>query len=180
MPPACGTTRTAGRGSSTRSGTTTCTTPLHVLLTGETDGYYADFADAPARAAARGRWPKASSIRASRRAIAAAGRAASPARDLPPLAFVDFLQNHDQIGNRALGERLTAGSPTPKLLQACQAILLLARTCRCCSWARNGRAAARSFTSADFQGELAEAVREGRRREFAAFFDAAPTTSRIP
>ena len=40
-----------------------------------------------------------------------AARAVSGAADLPPTAFVDFLQNHDQIGNRAFGERITALAP---------------------------------------------------------------------
>ena len=53
-------------------------------------------------------WPRASPIRASLRRIAAGARAASSTAGLPPTAFVSFLQNHDQIGNRAFGERLTA------------------------------------------------------------------------
>ena len=54
------------------------------------------------RASRRGRWPKALPIRASLRRIATASRAAKPTSALPATAFVNFLQNHDQIGNRAL------------------------------------------------------------------------------
>ena len=54
----------------------------------------------------RGRCVPASSIRANRRRIAAARKRGEPSGQLPPAAFVNFLQNHDQIGNRALGDRL--------------------------------------------------------------------------
>ena len=96
---------------------------LHVLLTGERDGYYADYADDPAERLAR---------------VLAEGFAyqgePSPYRDgkprgtpsgrLPPTAFVLFLQNHDQIGNRALGERLTVLAD-PTALEAAIALVLL-------------------------------------------------------
>ena len=85
-----------------RSGTTTITTRCHVLLTGETHGYYRDYRDTGA-ASWRARWPKASPIKASRRRTATAQRAAKASGALPPTAFVNFLQNHDQIGNRAVG-----------------------------------------------------------------------------
>ena len=58
------------------------------------------------RAISRARWHPASSIRAKPPRIAAASCAASRAATLPPTAFINFLQNHDQIGNRALGDRL--------------------------------------------------------------------------
>ena len=48
-----------------------------------------------------------------------------PSGDLPPTAFVICLQNHDQIGNRAMGERLTALAD-PQALRAATALLLLA------------------------------------------------------
>ena len=97
---------------------------FHVLLTGETAGYYGDYRDAGASHRAR-RWPRALPIRASRRRTARAKRAASRRRRLPATAFVNFLQNHDQIGNRALGERLTALAP-PAALEAALAVTLLA------------------------------------------------------
>ena len=83
---------------------------FHVLLTGETAGYYGDYRDAARHIA-----------RDARRGICLSGRAVAPpqGRDarradiahLPATAFVNFLQNHDQIGNRALGERLSALAP---------------------------------------------------------------------
>ncbi len=80
----------------------------HVLATGEHEGYYRDHAAAPlaglARGAGRGLRLPGSAERPSRRACRAANRARTCRRQ----AFVDFLQNHDQIGNRAFGERLDA------------------------------------------------------------------------
>ncbi len=55
---------------------------------------------------------------------------------LPPGSFVNFLQNHDQVGNRAMGERLGALA-RPERLRALHAVLLLAPSPPCCSWARN-------------------------------------------
>ena len=78
---------------------------FHVLLTGEDRGYYKDYAEAGAAGLARVMAEgfffqgQTSSHRDRRRG--------TPSKDLPPTAFVLFLQNHDQIGNRAFGERLT-------------------------------------------------------------------------
>ena len=94
-----------------RNGTTTSTTRSTSLATGETDGYYAAYAERPlehlARCLAEG-FAYQGESRPSRRR-----RAASRAAHLPPAAFVDFLQNHDQIGNRAFGERLTVARAEP-------------------------------------------------------------------
>ena len=76
-----------------------------MIATGETEGYYVDFAEDRwgklARALAEGFVYQGEPSRHDGR-----GRAASRARTCRPLAFVDFLQNHDQVGNRAFGERL--------------------------------------------------------------------------
>ena len=94
----------------------------HVVATDEDEGYYADFADDPvghlARAAAEG-----FAYQGERQPASETSRG-KPSGHLPPAAFVDFLQNHDQIGNRALGERLTMLTP-PTRLAALQAMLLL-------------------------------------------------------
>ena len=62
-------------------------------------------------------------------------------------AFVAFIQNHDQIGNRAFGERLSALAP-PQAVRALASVYLLCRKFRCCSWARSGARASRSCSSA--------------------------------
>ena len=80
---------------------------LHVLLTGETDGYYADYAERPAERLARclGEGFVYQGEPSPYRKGQPRG---TPSADLPPTAFVLFLQNHDQIGNRPFGERLVA------------------------------------------------------------------------
>ena len=62
----------------------------------------------------RAAWPRASSIRASRSAYRKGKPRGTPSADLPPTAFVLFLQNHDQIGNRPFGDRLTDAAPIPR------------------------------------------------------------------
>ena len=96
---------------STRSGTTTRINVLHVLLTGEDDGYYADYAEQPAWKLARC-LAEGFVYQGEPSPYRRASRAACRAADLPPTAFVLFLQNHDQIGNRAFGERLTDAGRT--------------------------------------------------------------------
>ena len=71
-------------------------------------------------------WPRASPTRASRRRYRDGRRAASRARTCRPTCFVSFLQNHDQIGNRAFGERTRPTSHAPRRSRAAVAILLLA------------------------------------------------------
>ena len=98
---------------------------LHVILTGETDGYYADYAERPhellCRSLAQG--------------FAYQGEVShylgdkvrgEPSSHLPPTAFVSFLQNHDQIGNRAHGERIASLVTSDAARLAAAALLLLA------------------------------------------------------
>ena len=152
----------------------------HVIATGEAEGYYADFADDRwaryARALAEGFVYQGEASRS--RDGAPRGE---PSGGMPPLAFVDFLQNHDQVGNRAFGERLTALASAP-LLKALTAILLLGPhvPLRFMGEAWGERRPFVFFT--DLKGDLAEAVREGRRREFAGFaaFKGADARDHIP
>ena len=139
----------------------------HVLATGETDGYYGDSAARPAhhlgRALAVGfAWLGEPS---AHRLLAARGE---PSAGLPPLAFVPFLQNHDQVGNRALGERIAALAP-PEALRLATAALLLAPSIPLLFMGEEFAASSPFLYFCDFHGELAQAVREGRRREFASF-----------
>ncbi|MDT0450081.1 malto-oligosyltrehalose trehalohydrolase [Streptomyces hesseae] len=141
---------------------------LHTALTGESQGYYADFAADPARALAK-------TLRGGffHDGTHSAFRARPHGRPLDPGAtpahrLLGYAQTHDQVGNRALGDRLSARL-SPGLL-ACAAALVLCAP----------------FTPMLFMGEewgartpwqyftdhpdpaLAEAVRTGRRREFEA------------
>jgi 1,4-alpha-glucan branching enzyme len=91
-----------------------------------------------------------------------------PSAHLPAGAFVAFLQNHDQIGNRAMGERITALAP-PVAVRAATAIVLLAPHTPMLFMGEEF-AAAQPFTFfCDFGPDLARAVTAGRRREFAGF-----------
>jgi maltooligosyltrehalose trehalohydrolase len=92
-----------------------------------------------------------------------------PSAGLPSTAFVNFLQNHDQIGNRAFGERLTVLAH-PLALHAAQALILLAPQIPMLFMGEEFCAVQPFlyFTSHRDE-ELAQAVRQGRRREFARF-----------
>ncbi|SDG41003.1 malto-oligosyltrehalose trehalohydrolase [Pseudomonas abietaniphila] len=138
---------------------------LHVLLTGETDAYYTDFAQQPthklARLLSEGFVYQGESTRHGH------ARGESSAH-LPPTAFVLFLQNHDQIGNRALGERLAQLCP-PEALRAATALLLLSPMIPLMFMGDEWGASEPFLFFTDFHDELADAVREGRRGEFADF-----------
>ena len=138
---------------------------LHVLLTSETDAYYSDFAQDPtaklARCLGEGFIYQGDTTRHGH----ARGE---PSGGLPPTAFVAFLQNHDQIGNRALGERLHQLCP-PQALKAATALLLLSPMIPLMFMGDEANAAEPFLFFTDHHGELAEAVREGRRNEFADF-----------
>src|SRR3546814_7850477 len=140
---------------------------MHVLLTGEDGGYYIDYADAPARHLGR----------ALAEGFAYQGEASEhrdgvsrgePSVDLPPLAFVDFIQNHDQVGNRAFGERIDA-SAEDRAVEAAVAVMLLAPSPPLLFMGEEWAAPNPFPFFCDFHDELADKVREGRRREFARF-----------
>jgi maltooligosyltrehalose trehalohydrolase len=86
---------------------------------------------------------------------------------LPPSAFVAFLQNHDQTGNRPFGERLTLLAD-PRALQAAMALLLLVPQIPMLFMGEEIGSRAPFLFFADHGPELAQAVREGRARDFAA------------
>ncbi len=139
---------------------------LHPLLTGEAEGYYADFSeDGAAKLAivlAQGFL-----FQGQHSAHLGAPRG-EPAAHLPPTAFVLFLQNHDQVGNRAFGERLPALSH-PEALAAATALLLLCPQVPLLFMGEEWGATAPFLFFTDHNAELAPLVREGRRREFARF-----------
>jgi malto-oligosyltrehalose trehalohydrolase len=142
----------------------------HVLATGETEGYYRHFADDPAAHLAR--------ALAEGFACQGPGRG-EPSGHLPPAAFVDFLQNHDQTGNRALGERLvTLTDAAPH--DALTAILLLSPHVPLMFMGEDWGETRPFRFFADFNGDLARAVTEGRRREFADFAAFAGHLADIP
>lgn len=140
---------------------------LHVLLTGEADGYYRDYAPAPAAMLARclGQGFAYQGEASLHRDGAARGESSA---HLSPACFVGFLQNHDQVGNRALGERLQMLA-RPAALEAAIALLLLAPQIPLIFMGEEVASAQPFLYFTDHHGELARAVRDGRRREFARF-----------
>ena len=137
----------------------------HVVLTGETASYYRAFADEPARRLAR---TLAEGFCYQGEEISPGNTRGAPSGHLPPTAFVNFLQNHDQIGNRALGERLTVLVDEVQL-QAATALLLLSPGTPMVFMGDEVGSRSPFLFFTDFHDELAAAVREGRRREFADF-----------
>ena len=146
----------------------------HVLATGERDGYYIAYAESPARHLAR----------CLAEGFAYQGEASpftgeprgEPSAQLAPSCFVDFLQNHDQIGNRAMGERLLSLTEARKL-KALSAIQLLAPSPPLLFMGEEWGCRQPFLFFCDFPGELGEAVRKGRREEFSRF---AAFRDRIP
>jgi maltooligosyltrehalose trehalohydrolase len=92
----------------------------------------------------------------------------APSADLPPGAFVAFIQNHDQIGNRAFGDRLNKIAP-PEALRALAAIYLLLPQTPMIFMGEEWGAEQPFLFFCDFAGDFAEAVRAGRRDEFSRF-----------
>lgn len=138
---------------------------LHVLLTDETEGYYADYKQRPIDQLAR---CLAEGFVFQGQANRHGTPRGEPSGHLAPTAFVLFLQNHDQVGNRALGERLTRLCPPPAL-RAATALLLLAPMIPLLFMGDDDGSRKPFLFFTDFHDALADAVREGRRGEFAHF-----------
>ncbi len=152
---------------------------LHVLLSGEIDGYYSDY----------GRDPISQVGRCVAEGFAFQGdysefhkaKRGGPSAQLPPQCFVTFLQNHDQIGNRAFGERILSLA-SPDALKAGMSILLLAPSPPLLFMGEEFGASTPFLFFCDFSGDLATAVTNGRRSEFASFekFNRPETLRQIP
>ncbi|WP_442513679.1 malto-oligosyltrehalose trehalohydrolase [Pseudomonas promysalinigenes] len=138
---------------------------LHVLLTGETEGYYADYQDQSIAKLAR---CLSEGFVFQGQANRHGNPRGEPSGHLEPSSFVLFLQNHDQIGNRALGERLTRLCP-PAALRAATGLLLLCPMIPLLFMGDDDGSCRPFLFFTDFHDELADAVREGRRGEFAHF-----------
>jgi maltooligosyltrehalose trehalohydrolase len=137
----------------------------HVLLTGETQGYYSDFQRSPLRDIAR-TLGSGFVYQGEASAHRDGQLRGEPSGGLAPTAFINFLQNHDQIGNRALGDRLE-GTVPPEAIEAALAITLLAPAIPMLFMGEEWGSKAPFPFFCDFKGDLAKAVREGRRREYA-------------
>jgi len=136
----------------------------HVLLTGEAQGYYGDYQTSPLAGLAR----------ALASGFVYQGEPApfwdnkkrgEPSGALPPASFVNFLQNHDQVGNRPFGDRLEKIAPRGGL-EAALAVTLLAPSIPMLFMGEEWGSKAPFPFFCDFKGGLAEAVRNGRREEY--------------
>ena len=135
---------------------------LHTAATGEGAGYYADFVgdtDKLGRALAEG-----FAFQGELMAFRGSPRG-EPSGSLPPDAFVSFVQNHDQIGNRAFGDRLVSVASEDAVRAVTATLLLLPQIPMLFMGEEWGTAKPFPFFC-DFSGELGEAVRKGRREEF--------------
>jgi malto-oligosyltrehalose trehalohydrolase len=139
----------------------------HGLLTGERGGYYRDYVRDPGKHVAR--------VLAS--GFAYQGEASvhrkgrprgGPSGALPTTAFVNFLQNHDQIGNRPHGDRLAALT-SGRALRAALAVTLLAPMPPMMFMGEEWGSTQPFPFFCDFSGHLADAVRRGRKAEFASY-----------
>jgi maltooligosyltrehalose trehalohydrolase len=136
----------------------------HVLLTREAQGYYGDYQ----------RSPRDDLVRALASGFVYQGeisrywgnkRRGEPSGALSPTVFVNFLQNHDQIGNRPFGDRLE-GIVGAKEIEAALAITLLAPMTPMLFMGEEWGAQTPFPFFCDFGGDLANAVRKGRRKEY--------------
>ena len=152
----------------------------HVLLTRESGGYYRDYTEMPLAALGRG-LAEGFIYQGEASGHRGGAKRGEASHELPLSAFVAFIQNHDQIGNRALGERLSQMVPT-ETLRALQTILLLAPHIPMLFMGEEWNAPEPFLFFCDFDGDLAAAVCEGRRREFAKFpaFSNEAMRARIP
>jgi maltooligosyltrehalose trehalohydrolase len=138
---------------------------LRGVLTGEKSGYYQDYGEFHQL------------VKAYREGFVYSGeyskyrrrRHGTPSRDIPAHRFVVFSQNHDQVGNRMLGERLTQLVSFEKLKLAAGAVLLSPFIPLLFMGEEYGEEAPFLYFIDHGDPELVQAVRDGRRREFAAF-----------
>ncbi len=151
---------------------------LHAAATAEDQGYYAEYlgdTQKLARALAEG-------FAFQGQMMTYRGRTrGEPSGMLPPTAFVAFIQNHDQVGNRAFGDRISAIA-SREAVRALAAVYLLLPQIPMLFMGEEWSAAQPFPFFCDFGGELADAVRNGRREEFAKFpqFQDASSRARIP
>jgi maltooligosyltrehalose trehalohydrolase len=138
---------------------------LHTLLTGEDDGYYADFGTID------------DLVTALRDGFVYAGRYSAfrrrshgnRSKDLPFEQFVHFSQNHDQVGNRLAGERLTGLVDFEALKLAAAAVLLAPQIPMLWMGEEYGEPAPFLYFVSHGDPDLVEAVRKGRAEEFSSF-----------
>ena len=138
---------------------------IHALLTGERTGYYSDFGSVRDLARAlRDGYARQGEYSAYRRR-----RHGAPSRDIPAEGFVVFAQNHDQVGNRVLGERSSALYTFDQQKLVAGLVLLSPYVPLLFQGEEYGEPAPFLYFVDHGDPALIDAVRRGRRDEFAAF-----------
>ncbi|MBR0697608.1 malto-oligosyltrehalose trehalohydrolase [Bradyrhizobium lablabi] len=141
----------------------------HVMMTGEAQGYYGDYQRLPANHLARA-LASGYVYQGEVSAFWGGRHRGEPGGSLSPTCFINFLQNHDQIGNRPLGDRLETIAK-PAAIEAALAVTLLAPMTPMLFMGEEWGATSPFPFFCDFEGDLAKAVRKGRREEFAWAFE---------
>jgi maltooligosyltrehalose trehalohydrolase len=138
---------------------------LHTLLTSEREGYYVDFGDFQhmAQAFSEG------FVYSGRYSVTRGRRHGNSSRGIPPVKFVVFAQNHDQIGNRMMGDRLGQLVPFDTIKLAAAVVLLSPFVPLLFMGDEYGEEAPFQYFVSHSDHGLIEAVRKGRQEEFAAF-----------
>jgi len=134
-----------------------------VLMTGEKQGYYGDYQRAPLQDITRSL--SSGFVYQGEDSTFRGGPRGEPSGALSPMAFINFLGNHDQIGNRPLGDRLESVA-RPETIEAALAVMLLAPAIPMLFMGEEWGSKTPFPFFCDFRGGLADAVRQGRRSEY--------------
>lgn len=138
---------------------------LHVILTGERTGYYEDYGEIGQLAKAF----REGFVYSGERSSFRRRRHGSSSRETPAHRFVVFAQNHDQVGNRMRGERLSQLLDLESLKLAAGVVILSPFIPLLFMGEEYGETAPFQYFTSHSDSNLVEAVRRGRRAEFAAF-----------
>lgn len=140
---------------------------MRVLVAGQTDGYYVDYATDPVEHLGRA-LTQGFSYQGQESIHRPGMLRGTSSGHLPPTRFVEFLQNHDQVGNAPYGKRLHRLAP-PDAVHLGLAVLLLSPGIPMLFMGEEWAAGTPFDYFCDYDGELADAVRTGRRDEFRRF-----------
>jgi maltooligosyltrehalose trehalohydrolase len=138
---------------------------LHTLLTGESDGYYMDFGNLGQLAKAL----REGFVYSGQQSKFRERRHGSSTAERPAKQLVVFSQNHDQVGNRRMGDRLAVNLSTEKLQLAAAIVLLSPNLPLLFMGEEYGETAPFQYFVSHSDPGLVEAVRKGREKEFSKF-----------
>lgn len=138
---------------------------LHTLITGESNGYYEDFG----KTEHLGKALREGFVYSGQYSNYRRRRHGSSSKDRPACQFIVFSQNHDQVGNRAMGDRLSRIHSTEKLKLAAGVAILSPYIPLLFMGEEYGETSPFQYFVSHSDKALIEAVRKGRQEEFASF-----------